>query len=193
MSLGLRISALAMATLCCCPPLSSWAYLEYVSRFRPTACSIPSRGLPPVGGGALVVDDQWLLDYLADLHARIERCRRVLEDGLDVAAHGPPFRPGRATVKVVSLEPHGTGGGTVHAQDCFAVVVLPQPLSPTGPRVASPYGERYAVDRPDRPPPARRTSPMLLAAGNCFVMSWTSRRGAAIVTTISTPTRAGSP
>ena len=129
---------------------------------RPTCSGSPTRSsssqhpLAHVAGRQRFVGDQRFGDDVADPHARVERGERVLEHRLHRLAIVPPpglveRRAGRA---------HRSGccrrSGSSRPSTSLAVVVLPQPDSPTTPRVCplSMANEMSSTARTTpRPPP----------------------------------------
>jgi hypothetical protein len=72
-----------------------------------------------LGGRALSVDDERLLDNLSRSHARVQRGIRILKNDLHVASRESKFLP-RVLEDVRSAEPHLSRGGFDEPEDAAA-------------------------------------------------------------------------
>ena len=106
-----------------------------------------------------LVDPQELPDDLAHRHAWVQRRERVLEDHLDVGPEGRSARPFRRSTRTAWPPPTrnrisprvGRGARSTRR----AVVVFPQPLSPTRPSV-SPFATSKLTPSTAATVPTRR-------------------------------------
>ena len=158
-SLGSQAMAMAIATRWRMPPDISCGYwrARRSGSGMPTSASSSTARL--CGGGAVeaAVELQALADLLADLHHRIERGHRILEDDADVAAEQrrATARGGRRA-QILAFEQHlaadlGAGPGAHQADQRAHQHRLARPrFAHDAERAAAWQVERHAVDGAQR-------------------------------------------
>ena len=143
-SCGRTASARAMLTRWRWPPLKAWGRRSFSRAASPTVASSSStrrwRSAPsPSPWTRRTSSRAW-----RDRHARIERGVGILEDHLDLAAQG--LASAEAGQRAALPEYLAAGSARAARRCSVASVLLPQPLSPTTPRV-SPGARRKETSR----------------------------------------------
>jgi hypothetical protein len=134
MSRGRVISARAIAMRWRWPPLNSMRVLVEVGRAQADGLQRLGAARRALGGVGHADQGQRLGHRLPHTPARVQRAVRVLEDHLEARARAPQRRRGER-VQVLAIEEHLAGARGSSAITSRASVLLPEPDSPTTPRL----------------------------------------------------------